>query len=139
MRLCATGPQLAVASEEVRKLRAGGRAMHSLLEEGNAWNLLGCGLMGTTFAMPCEALMAQPNGNNTRARLVVLAAGACGLLVWLGVRGSRWLKGELAYQRWRRQRFHKVTLPHPGPAPAQYVASGRALVWDGRTGREQSP
>ena len=76
--------------------------------------------------------MAQPNGNNTvnRAGLLLLGAGACGLLVWLGVRGSHWLKGELAYQRWRRQRFHKIVLPHPGPTPAQYVASGRALVWD---------
>ena len=83
--------------------------------------------------------MAQPNGNNTlnKARLVAAGAGAFGLLVWLGVRGSRWLQGELAYQRWRRQRFHKVTIPHPGPTADQYGASGRALVWDG--GRDQAP
>ena len=83
--------------------------------------------------------MAHPNGNNTlhRVRLVAAGAGAFGLLVWLGVRGSRWLTGELAYQRWRRTRFHKVTLPHPGPTTAQYVASGGALVWDG--GRDQAP
>jgi hypothetical protein len=83
--------------------------------------------------------MAQRNGTNAlgRARLVAAGAGACGLLVWLGVRGSRWLRGEIAYQRWRRQRIHKIVLPHPGPTPAQYAAPGRALVWDG--GSDQAP
>ena len=71
----------------------------------------------------------------SKAGLVVLGAGVSGLLAWLGVRRSTWFKGEVAYQRWRRQRLHTVVLTHPGPTSAQYMASGRALVWDGRTGQ----
>lgn len=41
----------------------------------------------------------------SKAGQVMLAAGVGGLLVWIGVRGSTWLEGELAYYRWRRQRF----------------------------------
>lgn len=66
-----------------------------------------------------------------KAGLVVLGVSVSGLLAWLGVRRSTGLKGELAYQRWRRQRVHTVVLPHPGPTRAQYMALGRALVWDG--------
>jgi hypothetical protein len=79
--------------------------------------------------------MAGPNGNNSysRAGLLALGAGACGLLVWLGVRGSTWLKGELAYHRWRQQRFHEIILHAHDALPAQPLAPGRALVWDGST------
>jgi len=47
-------------------------------------------------------------------------AGVGGLVVWLGVRVSRWLKAE----RWRRQRVHNKV------ARTQPLAPGRALVWD---------
>ncbi len=88
----------------------------------------------------------QRNGNRGltrggRAALVLLSASIPGaavgaLVVWLGVRASRWLKAELAYQRWRHQRVHTIT---PGPsevARTQPLAPGRALVWDG--GRDQA-
>ena len=48
-----------------------------------------------------------------RVGLVILGAGVSGLLAWLGVRGSIWLKGELAYQRWRRQRAHNIIPRRP--------------------------
>jgi len=39
-----------------------------------------------------------------KAGRLVLGAGVGGLVAWLGVRGSTWLKRELAYQRWLRLR-----------------------------------
>jgi hypothetical protein len=39
-----------------------------------------------------------------RVSRVVLGAGLAWLLARLGVRGAQWLKGELAYRRWRRMR-----------------------------------
>ena len=71
---------------------------------------------------------------------VMLSAGAGGLLVWLGVRGSRWLKGELAYYRWRRQRVHTIMLrpPENGDGLKERVAMGAALVWDDRRNRASS-
>ncbi len=66
-----------------------------------------------------------------KASWVAVGASVTGLLVWLSVRGSQWVRGELAYQRWRRQRFHIIVLPNPRLTPAQYRASGRALVWGG--------
>ena len=68
----------------------------------------------------------------------MLGAGAGGLLVWLGVRGSRWVKGELAYYRWRRQRLHEITLRTPEAIPLQSLTSGRALVWDGSSDPRES-
>lgn len=76
--------------------------------------------------------MMQRNGDSlNRVGLVVLGAGLGGLILWLGVRGSTWLTRELAYQRWRRQRFHPILLGPPAAGLAQHLASGRALVWDG--------
>lgn len=46
----------------------------------------------------------------------VLVAGLGGLLVWLGVRASHWLQGELAYHR-RRQRVHAIILRSPRGRP----------------------
>ena len=69
----------------------------------------------------------------SKAGLVVLGAGVSGLLGWLAFRGSTWLKGEVAYYRWRRRRFHGVTFRSSGAVPAEHLASGRALVWDDRT------
>lgn len=71
---------------------------------------------------------------------IMLTAGASGLLVWLGVRGSRWVKGELAYYRWRRQRVHRITLrpPEDGDGLRQRGATGSALVWDDRRDRASS-
>ncbi len=62
----------------------------------------------------------------------MVGAGVGGLLLWLGVRGSRWVKGELAYYRWRRQRFHNITLrsPENGDGLKSQLATGAALVWD---------
>lgn len=68
---------------------------------------------------------------------VALGAGVSGLVVWLGVRGSTWLKEELAYQRWRRQRFHTVVLPNPTAVPPEYLASSQALVWDDGTDKHR--
>ena len=68
-----------------------------------------------------------------KAGHVVLGAGVSGLLGWLTFRASTWLKGEVAYYRWRRRRFHGVTFRSSGAVPAEHLASGRALVWDGRT------
>lgn len=84
-----------------------------------------------------EGVMAQLNGSNTArtAGLLAFGFGVIGLLVWGGVRGSTWLRGELAYQRWRRQRRHTIILPSPGPGTAQYATSGRTLVWDEQEGR----
>lgn len=80
----------------------------------------------------------QRNGNHglTKRGQTVLGAGMGGLVVWLGVRVSRWLKAELAYQRWRRQRVHTITLSASEAARTQPLAPGRALVWDG--GRDQA-
>lgn len=71
---------------------------------------------------------------------VMLSAGAGGFLVWLGVRGSRWLKGELAYYRWRRQRVHRIILrpSEDGDGLRQRSATGAALVWDNRRDRVSS-
>lgn len=52
-----------------------------------------------------------------RVGLVVLGAGVSGFLAWLGIRGSLRLKGELAYQRWRRQRVHNIILQPPTSGP----------------------
>jgi hypothetical protein len=68
---------------------------------------------------------------------LVLGAGVSGLVVWLSARGSNWLRDELTYQRWRRQRFHTIVLPNPEAVRAQRIAAGRALVWDGRMPQAQ--
>lgn len=73
-----------------------------------------------------------------RVGLFATAVGSIGLLAWLAVRGLSWLKGELAYQRWRRDRFQRVVLPTPETGEPQRVASGRALVWDDHM-RETQP
>ena len=71
---------------------------------------------------------------------VTLGAGFGGLLLWLGVRGSRWVKGELAYYRWRRQRVHRIILrpSEDEDGLRQRCATGSALVWDDRRGRVSS-
>ena len=79
-----------------------------------------------------EARQAEAAAVKT-AGLIVLGAGISGLLAWFGVRRSTWLKHELAYRRWRRHRFHTVILQPPAAVLPQHLASGRALVWDGRT------
>lgn len=69
--------------------------------------------------------MIQFNGHKklNGASRVLLGAGLGGLVIWLGVRGSRWLKSELAYQRWRRQRVHHIIVSGPPPERAHHVAS----------------
>ena len=76
----------------------------------------------------------------TKAGQTMLGAGVGGLLLWLGVRGSRWMKGELAYYRWRRQRVHTITLRsrENGDGLKHHVATGAALVWDDRRDRASS-
>ncbi len=70
-----------------------------------------------------------------KASRLVLGAGLGGLVVWVGVRGSNWLKGELAYWRWRRQRAHTIILLSP---ERDRRVSGRTLVWDDRRDRAAS-
>ena len=71
----------------------------------------------------------------------MVGAGVGGLLLWLGVRGSRWLKGEFAYYRWRRQRLHSITLRarENGDGLTHHVATGAALVWDDRRHQLEPP
>jgi len=46
-----------------------------------------------------------------KVRLVLLAAGAVGLLAWLGVRGACWLDQEIVNQRGRRaQRWRRPNI-----------------------------
>ena len=52
-----------------------------------------------------------------KAGLVVLSAGAGGMLVWLGVLGQDWLRRELAYQRWRRLRIPQRPRFPAAPSP----------------------
>lgn len=56
---------------------------------------------GILLAEEGETMRTGPIHATSR---VVLGAGVGGLLVWLGMRASRWLQSELAYQRWRRAR-----------------------------------
>lgn len=71
---------------------------------------------------------------------IMFGAGVGGVLVWLGGRGSRWAKGELAYYRWRRQRVHRIILrpSENGDELRRRSATGSALVWDDRGGRASS-
>jgi len=66
---------------------------------------------------PGEATAHRAKLKNRRAvamnklRLAVLAAGAVGLLAWLGVRGVRWLEQEIVDQRGRRtQRWRRLNI-----------------------------
>ena len=73
--------------------------------------------MGNLATPPGETTAHRARLTNTRAvamnklRLVVLAAGAVGLLAWLGVRGARWLDQEIVNQQGRRtQRWRRPNI-----------------------------
>ncbi len=68
----------------------------------------------------------RPNGNNRLAGVdwVLLGVGVGGLILWLGIRGSAWLTGELAYPRGRRPRLHTITLGAPETSD-----EGRRSAW----------
>jgi hypothetical protein len=73
--------------------------------------------MGDLGTPPGETTAHRAKVRNRRAmamsklRLVVLAAGAVGLLAWLGVRGARWLDQEADTQQGRRtQRWRRPNI-----------------------------